>query len=699
MTLRLFGWLLITGLAWAQAPDLPAYQELKYPPLAQVRIPEVAVHTLPNGMKLYLLENHELPLIGGFALVRTGNLFDPPDKIGLAGMTGEVLRTGGTKEKTGDEIDEQLENIAASVESGIGETSGSVSFNCLKENIDEVLGVFKDLLTAPEFRQEKIDLEKTQLRSLIARRNDDADSIGRREFSELVYGKNTPYGWRMEYEHVDRIQRQDLIAFHKRYFFPANVMLAVQGDFDAPEMKAKLEKLFAGWNVMQPPVAPFPPVTAKPVPGIFLATKEDVTQTFIRLGHLGGMLKDEDYPALEVMGDILGGGFSSRLFQKVRTELGYAYGVSADWGANYNHPGVFRVGVSTKSETTTETIEVILKEIERLRAEQVTDEELKTAKDTVLNSFVFNFDSPGKTLNRLVTYEYHGYPKDFIFQYQKAVQGVTKDDILRVAQQHLHPEDFTIVAVGKPSDFGRPLAELNMPVKPIDLTIPEPRRQAAEADEASLARGRQLLLLAQKAVGGAEKLAALKDFTETAAVTIQGPQGSMQVKQKSFWLAPSHFRQEQELPFGKVASYSDGTTGWLASPKGVQPMPPPVIGQVQSELFRFLPRLLLSDREGNRKVNYASEGVLEISGENGQSVRLQIDETDGTPLKVTYRAISMRGPPAELEDRFEAWQEAGGTRFPSKVTVTRDGQPYAEVTSQEIQVNTGLTVEEISKKP
>ncbi len=531
MTLRALAWLLAGGLAAAQTPSLPSLDQLQFPPLPEVRIPEVAVYTLPNGMKLYLLENHELPLVGGFALIRTGNLFDPRDKIGLAGITGEVLRTGGTKDKTGDEIDEQLENIAASVESGIGETSGSVSFNCLKENADEVLGVFKELLTAPEFRPDKIELAKTRLRTLIARRNDDADSIAGREFAELVYGKDTPYGWRMEYEHLERIERQDLIEFHKRYFFPANIILAVQGDFDTAEMRAKLEKLFADWTAEQPAVPRFPPVVAKPVPGIFLATKEDVTQTFIRLGHLGGMLKDKDYPALEVMGDILGGGFSSRLFQKVRTQLGYAYRVSADWSPNYNHPGVFRVAASTRSETTTDTIEVMLKEIERLRREPVTEQELKTAKDTVLNSFVFNFDSAGKTLNRLVTYEYHGYPKDFIFQYQKAVREVTAADVLRVARQYLHPENLTIVAVGKPSAFGRPLAELKMPVKPIDLTIPA--RRAAKADAQGLAQGRELLKRGWQVVGGAEKPAARRDVTLTAMATAAGAGGSVQVARRT----------------------------------------------------------------------------------------------------------------------------------------------------------------------
>lgn len=475
---RLLPLLFMAGLAGAQtAPvkaPIPAYKNLKFPPLEQVKIPEVATYTLANGMRLYLVENHELPLVSGFALVRTGNLFDPPDKVGLAGVTGTVMRTGGTGARTGDELDALLENMAASVESSIGETSGRVSFSALRENTDQVLEVFKEVLTGPEFRQEKIDLVKMQLRSSISRRNDDADSIVGREFSELVYGKDTPYGWRTEYVNVNRIERADLLAFYRRYFFPANVMLAVSGDFSTAEMRARIEKLFAGWTAQQPPVPPFPAVREKPVPGVYLAAKSDITQTFFQLGHLGGVLRDKNYPALEVMADILGGGFRSRLVRRVRTQLGYAYDISAGWGANYGHPGLFVVSGSTKSASTTEALEVIKEEIQKIRSGAVSDDELQAAKDTVLNSFVFNFDRPSKSLNRALTTDYFGYPKGFIFQYQKAVASVTKTDILRVAKEYLKPENLTIVAVGKPDDFGRPLTALGAPVNEIDLRIPKP---------------------------------------------------------------------------------------------------------------------------------------------------------------------------------------------------------------------------------
>ena len=462
----------LIALSLAQ-PALPSYTSLKFPPLPEIKLPTPVIFTLPNGMKFYMLEDHELPLVSGTAIIRTGNLFDPNDKRGLAELTGSVLRSGGTRSKTGDQIDTQLENIAASVESSIGESSGTLSFSCLKDNTAEVMDIFHDFLTEPEFRQDKVDLAKMQLNSSISRRNDDPNSILGREFASIVYGRTNSYGWNIEYQHINHIHRQDMIDFYRRYYFPANIIMGIYGDFAIDDMKARLTKLFGDWNYSQPAVPKFPPVAAKPGPGVFLAEKSDVTQTFFEIGHLGGLLSDKDFAALAVAADILGGGFSSRLVQRVRTKLGYAYNIGASWGVTYDHPGLFVIEGSTQSKYTVATIKASLEELDRIRTTEVSDEELKTAKDTVLNGFVFFFDRPSKTLNRMLIYAYYGYPNTFIFDYQKSLAAVTKADVLRVAQKYFRPKDLTIVAVGNSKDFGTPIAELGLPVNKIDLTIPK----------------------------------------------------------------------------------------------------------------------------------------------------------------------------------------------------------------------------------
>ena len=683
----------------APAPraSVPSYKDLKFQPLRPIQIPKVETVTLPNGMKLYLLEDHELPVVNGTALVRTGNLFDPADKVGLATVAGTVMRSGGTKAKTGDELDQQLENIAASVETSIGETSGSVSFSALKENVPEVLGVFHDVMTQPEFRQDKIDLAKAQIRSSIARRNDDAHGVSAREFTNLVYGKDTPYGWDIEYATLDRISRADVAAFYKRYFFPANVMLAVWGDFNAAEMKTTVERLFADWADTQPPVPPFPAVRDAAAPGTYLAVKKDVTQTFFALGHAGGLLKDKDYPALEVMADILGGGFRSRLMQRVRTKMGNAYEIDAGWNANYDHPGLFQISGSTKSLSTVETIKAVQEEVERIRTTEVTEAELETAKQSALNGLVFAFDTKTKTLGRMLTYEYYGYPKDFIQQYQSALAAVTRADVLRAAKARLDPSKLTIVAVGNPDDFGERLDALGRAVTSIDLTIPEPR--AAAADPEGAAKGKALLARVQQAVGGADRLAAVKDYTEVMDFRVDPAGGGMRVKQTDRWLAPNQFRQESQLPTGTITAYYDGRGGWIAAPQGSGPLAGAQLKQVQGDFFRLYFRLLLSDRFANRIVNLVSEDTLEISDDAGEAARIVVDLETGLPQRVIYGSVHAAGPPVQVDDAYSDFRPVAGVLVPHKITISQAGRKFADVEVMEFKVNAGLKPEQIGARP
>lgn len=680
-----------------KATPLPSYQDLKFPPLPELKIPQPEMLTLPDGLRVYLLEDHELPIISGSAIIRTGNLFDPADKKGLAQMTGDVLRSGGTKAKSGDDIDVELENVAASVESGIGESSGNLSFSTLRENTDEVLGVFHDLLTSPEFRQDKIDLEKTQMRSSISRRNDDANGIASREFADILYGRNTPYGWSIEYTDVDHIQRQDLIDFYRRYYFPSNIMLAIYGDFSAPEMIAKLQRIFADWKVQQPPVPKFPDVGKKAVPGVFLATKTDVTQTFFEVGHLGGIFRDKDYPALEVASEILGGGFSSRLFQRIRTRLGYAYGISANWGANFDHPGLFQISGSTQSGHTVDTLRAVREELDKMRSSEVTSAELQTAKDTVLNGFVFRFDRPSKTLFRLLTYEYYGYPKDFIFQYQKAIEKVTKDDVLRVAKEYLRPQDLTVVAVGNPKEFKTPISELGLPVEPLDLTIPAPPKPAsAKVDPATAQQGHALLEKMRNALGGAARLEAVKDVRYHAEVSILAG-GGMKARQTNSFVKPATLRQDIELPFGKQSVFFGGESGWMATPQGQQNLPGPVVKQIQGELFRMLFTLALSDRDSNRTLNAVDANTLEIADRQGDTVQLQLDSS-GLPAKLMYAGEGMGGSSA-VEETLSDWRDVDGIKLPFATIIMQSGKKFADVKVDDYKINSGITTEELSKKP
>lgn len=464
----------VVGLSCSQK-QVVNYKDLKYPRLGDIEIPKVERVTLSNGMRLFLVEDHELPLISISARIRVGSIYEPADKIGLAAITGFVMRTGGTTSKTGDQLDEQLERIAASVETSIGLNSGSASMSVLKEDVDTGLAILPDVLMNPAFREDKIMLAKIQHRSAIARRNDNVRAIAGREFDKLIYGPASVYARHTEYATIGNISRDDLVAFHKRFYRPNNVMLAVTGDFDTKEMINKIEKAFQEWEKADIQFPKVPEVDYEFRPTVNLVRKEDINQSNIFLGHIGGLMNDPDYFALIVMNRILGGGFTGRLFKNIRSREGLAYSVYGTYSANYDFPGVFYVGCQTKSEATIYAIRAMINEAKKMTESEVTDEELALAKESYLNSFVFNFDSKGEIVGRLMTYEYFGYPPDFLQKTKENVEKVTKADVLRVARKHLRPDKMQILTVGRPQDFDEPLSVFG-PVREIDITIPPPKK-------------------------------------------------------------------------------------------------------------------------------------------------------------------------------------------------------------------------------
>ncbi|MHC4742127.1 MAG: M16 family metallopeptidase [Planctomycetota bacterium] len=460
-------------LPGCSSPPSKDYEKLKYPKLGDIEIPQIERVTLPNGMKLFILEDRELPLINVSALIRTGSIYEPPEKIGLASMTGRVMRTGGTQTRTGDELDEILEAMAASVETGIGLNSGSASVSVLKEDIDKGLEILADVLMNPTFREDKIMLAKMQANSSIARRNDNARAIAAREFDKLIYGPQSVYARHVEYATIQSITRDDLIAFHKKFFGPNNMMLAVWGDFEAEQIAKKIENAFAEWQQLEIDFPETPPVEYEFRSTVNQIRKDDINQSNIYLGHIAGLRSHPDYFALVVMNKILGGGFTGRLFKNVRSREGLAYSVFGSYSANYDYPGQFYVGCMTKSQSTVYAIKAMIREVEKMREAEVTDEELALAKESFLNSFVFNFDTKSEIVRRMMIYEYFGYPEDFLLKTKQNVEKVTKADVLRVARKHLKPGTVQILVVGRPDDFDQPLSTLGE-LKEIDITIPPP---------------------------------------------------------------------------------------------------------------------------------------------------------------------------------------------------------------------------------
>ncbi|MGH9649558.1 MAG: M16 family metallopeptidase, partial [Terriglobales bacterium] len=514
--------LLAAPFALGQATD---WKQIPRPPLPPFKPQQPVRVELPNGMVIFLQEDHELPLIEGTATISGGSREEPAAKTGLVSIYGDVWRTGGTKSRTGDQLDDFLEARGARVESGDGVDSTSLSFSCLKGDLDDVLAVFVELLQQPEVREDKLTLAKTQENTAIARRNDNVQGIAGREASKLGYGADNPYARHTEYATVAAVTRDDLLNWHKEYVHPNNIILGIVGDFDAKAMEARLRKSFGAWP--KGPQAKPAAVEYKPgQPGVYFIAKDDVNQSEIRMVHLGIRRDNPDYFAVEVMNEVFGTSGLARLFSNIRSRKGLAYRVFGSVGSAFDHPGLFAVNMSTKSNTTVEAIHALYEEIDNfLGLKPATEEELKRAKDGILNSFVFNFDSSEKVLRERMQLEFHGYPADFLERYQAAIDKVTVDDVNRVAKKYIQKDKLAVLVVGKAVDFDKPLASLGA-VTALDITIQEGGPEALAA-AGSNAEGKALAAKVVAAIGGAEKLSAVKAIRSKATAIRKTPQGDV----------------------------------------------------------------------------------------------------------------------------------------------------------------------------
>ena len=457
----------------AQAVEPQPYEDLVFPPLGEIQIPEYERYELDNGLVVYLMEDHDLPLVSGSATFRTGSYLTSSEQTGLADIAGEAMRLGGTLSHAPDQLNQLLEQRAASVETSIGDTSGSAGFSTLTEDLDSVFELFTEVVMQPAFDETQVALIKGRTAGGIARRNDDPDGIASREFSKLIYGDESPYARTIEYASLENISRDDVVGFYQRTIAPENTILGIVGDFDPTQMKALIAETFGDWQKGNGSAIAPPPAGQQQKAGLFFVDQPQLTQSTIHVGHIGGELRSPYHASMAVLNEVLNG-FGGRLFNEIRSRQGLAYSVYAFWSPRYDHNGIFIGGGSTRSEATVPFIQSMYKELEKVREEPITETELAFAKDSVLNSFVFNFQTPNQTLSRLIRYEYYGYPDDFVFRFRDGVEQATTASVLEAARVNLDPDKLITIVVGNTAEMVPDLATLGVEPVAIDVTIPSP---------------------------------------------------------------------------------------------------------------------------------------------------------------------------------------------------------------------------------
>ena len=448
---------LLVALGACQPAMLKSPADMVFHPVS-FPFPQVEPVTLPNGMVLYLKEDHELPLINLIAFLRAGSAYEPEDRLGLASLTGVVMRTGGTRSLSGDEINEKLEFIAASMETSMGREVGSASLSVLKKDREIGLHIFADVLMYPVFAQDKVDLARNKELEAIRRRNDDPQGIAFREFRRILFQDN-PRGRVPTLKTVSAITREDMIAFHRKYVQPGTVILGVSGDFERVEMIRTIEALFAEWAPAQVDIPSIPPQASPEKISVHYAYK-DLPQSTIVMGHPAMGKKHPDFFPFEVLNFILGeGGFRSRLMSEVRSNRGLAYSVGSVYNAEVDY-GLFAVYCFTKSGSTLESIRLMLEIVRGLKEKGISPQELEWAKSSIINNFIFEFTSPAQIVRAQVGIAYDKLPQEFLQTYRDSIMAITVDDVNRVAEKYLHPDEMVVVVVGDENNFDGPLKKL-----------------------------------------------------------------------------------------------------------------------------------------------------------------------------------------------------------------------------------------------
>lgn len=410
-------------------------------------------HELESGIPVYVAEDHTFPLISLRILLRQGSYLEPADKVGLASMTGRLMRSGGTKDMDPETFDEEAAFLAADISSFGGDSQAGASLGCITPELDACLGLFFDMLRNPGFDEERLQVDKGNVLESMRQRNDDADDILRREWNFLLYGEEHYSSRQMTEAHLNAITRADLIDFHEKYWRPENMVIAVSGDVDTAAFLTKLETELANWpgegaDNRWPPPQP----THTVEPGVY-SVEKDIPQGKVLIGHRVPQWTDWENPdraALQVMQHILGGsGFTSRIMKRVRSDEGLAYSAGSRFSFDPYEPGTFVVSFQSKSPTVALAAKIGLEEVERIRTELVSNEELGIAKSSLVDSFPRRWESAGQRANIFANDAFIERSHDYWQNWRAQIEDVTADDVLRVAKKYLSPEEVVFLVVGK----------------------------------------------------------------------------------------------------------------------------------------------------------------------------------------------------------------------------------------------------------
>jgi zinc protease len=728
--------LALPSSAAGQTKSWPSERPPRPLPAREVKFPPYEIRTLPNGLQVVVVQHHEQPAVSMRMLIRAGAAYDPAGKAGVANLAAALLDQGTTS-KDAQKIADTIDSIGGGLGTGAGTDLSFVNVVVMKDSFDLGLDLLSDVVRNPSFAAEEIERQRQQALSGMRVSQEDPDYVASAVFDRLVYGFH-PYGLPNggTPESLQKITRDDLLAYHKKYFVPNNAIFAIVGDVTPEEAFAAAQKVLGNWTKQDVPAPRFPD-PPEPTRRIVVINKPDAVQTEIRVGHLALPRKHPDYMALNLAVKVLGGEGANRLHQVLRTQRGLTYGASADLDT-LKQSGDIVADTDTRSEATGEVLRLIIEEFMRIQREPVNPRELADAQAYLAGSFPLTIETPDAIATQVLNALFYDLPLQELQTFRERVNAVTPDDIQRVAIKYLKPDRLSIVLVGnvdafttqlRAVGFGKfemiPLNELDLasvdfkrggrPVSgggPVaDLVAPpasSPAGTTGNAPPAAAQPGdaRDLIAKAVAAKGGLEKLRAVKTVVADAKTRVIAPQGEVNATTRTYIMYPDRFRVDATIQGVEVSQTYNAGSGWVRDPGGIRDAPDPMRDEFKTTVTRELIPLLLSVVDGAAKARMLSPAksedgkpldVVEVTPAGLEPVVIYIDPSTHLISKQTYLA---RGPSGSdrVDEVFSDYRPVDGLQVAFKAAVKRGEITFLEREVTDFKINVPIETD-LFKKP
>ena len=689
----------------AAAQTQPAAKAKAQPPAPTAprpyEFPKAASKTLANGLKVFVIEDHRLPLVSATLDVLAGNAYVEPSKSGLASMTAGLLREG-TSTRTSQQLAKAIDTAGGSLSTSAGDDTASVSMTFMKSFAGLGFELMSDVAQNPAFAQEEIDRQMRQAQSGLAVQYADAEYLAPLAASRAILGTH-PYAYPGSGtpETLNHIQRDDIVAFYKANYAPNRAWMAIAGDVTPEEGFALAEKYFGGWKAVGRPDEKLPAPPA-PKQQVLVIDMPNAVQTQIVVGHLGVPRNYPDYLALQLGNQIFGGSFNSRLNMKLRANEGLTYGANSGFDPN-RFAGTFEASTFTRTEKTAAAIGMLVDLLKEFKQNPATEAEFKEAQAYMTGSFGIATETAGAVAGRILSAEINGLGPDYWATYRQKLQALTREQAVAAIQKFLQPDKLSIIAVGNAKEFAKDLEKYGptrvIKSDDVDFVAPDlvKEKPKVAASPEGAAKAKALVAKAIESMGGREKLAAVKDMIMAGKLKLTLPQGAMDADTTEEILYPDHFKMVMKLPMGVITQVYSAGAAWMGQGAMVQDLPP----NLAPELAKSVPAasggigMLLAAAGGKAEVQLIDDSTALWKSPTFEAT-LGFDRATGRLVKMTMKTLGMTGP-AEVQTTFDDFRAEGGLTLPYKQTMSQNGREMGVRTITERKVNTGLKPESFGK--